>query len=31
MEGGRAGDEPLSPDVLFPAARLRREDKELDK
>lgn len=29
--GGRAGEEPLSPNVLFPASYLWREDKELDK
>lgn len=29
--GGRASEEPLSPNVLFPASYLRREDKELDK
>lgn len=29
--GGRTGEEPLSPNVLFPASYLRRQDKELDK
>lgn len=29
--GGRAWEEPLSPNVLFPASYLWREDKELDK
>lgn len=29
--GGRAVEEPLSPNVLFPASYLWREDKELDK
>lgn len=29
--GGRAREEPLSPNVLFPASYLQREDKELDK
>lgn len=29
--GGRAGEEPLSPNVLFPASYLWREDKELHK
>lgn len=29
--GGRACEEPLSPNVLFPASYLWREDKELDK
>lgn len=29
--GGWGGEEPLSPNVLFPASYLWREDKELDK
>lgn len=28
---GRALEEPLSPNVLFPGSYLQREDKELDK